>query len=305
MDQDTTLNKNRTIIFIAAFFIILFSVIALLNKNSSKLQEIKVVLDYSETIKKIEAKSFYVYDISNQKALFVKDEHLSLPLASITKLMSGLVILDTLPRTTTIAINMSDILQEGDSGLIVGEKWKLKPLLDFSLISSSNDGIHALSRTLDEYEKPNNIQIVQLMNNIAKKLDLKDTTFINTTGLDVDSFVSGAYSSSHDIAILLENILKEDPAVISGTKNQSASFISESNIHHVVTNTNVAINNIPGIIASKTGFTDLAGGNLAVIFDAGFSHPIVIVVLGSSEKGRFTDVENLVKITLEKLSNPD
>ena len=305
MDQDTTLNKNRIIILVAIFFIVFFIGSSLFSKKSSKLQEIKVVLDYSETLQKIEAKSFYVYDILNQKALFSKDEYLGLPLASITKLMSGFIILDMLPRTTIVTINMKDILQEGDSGLVVGEKWKLKPLLDFSLISSSNDGIHALSRTLDEYEQTNNKETVQLMNDGAEKIGLKNTTFINVTGLDIDSFVSGAYSSSRDVAILLENILRSDPSVITNTKNQSASFVSESGIHHVVTNTNISINDIPDIIASKTGFTDLAGGNLAVIFDAGFSHPVAIVVLGSSEKGRFTDVENLVRISLEKLSNSD
>ena len=55
-------------------------------------------------------------------------------------------------------------------------------------------------------------------------------------------------------------------------------------------------------MASKTGFTNLAGGNLAIIFDAGFMHPMTIVVLGSSAEGRFSDVVKLAKITLEKLS---
>jgi D-alanyl-D-alanine carboxypeptidase len=67
-------------------------------------------------------------------------------------------------------------------------------------------------------------------------------------------------------------------------------------------NTNVSINQISGLLASKTGFTNLAGGNLAVVFDAGFMHPVVIVVLGSTVDGRFSDVVNLEKITLQKLS---
>ena len=45
---------------------------------------------------------------------------------------------------------------------------------------------------------------------------------------------------------------------------------------------------------SKTGFTDLAGGNLALVFDAGIEHPIAVVVLGSSKKERFTDASALV-----------
>jgi D-alanyl-D-alanine carboxypeptidase len=44
----------------------------------------------------------------------------------------------------------------------------------------------------------------------------------------------------------------------------------------------------------KTGFTDLAGGNLAIVFDVGLAHPVVAVVLGSSEEGRFSDMQKLV-----------
>jgi D-alanyl-D-alanine carboxypeptidase len=56
------------------------------------------------------------------------------------------------------------------------------------------------------------------------------------------------------------------------------------------------------LLGSKTGLTDLAGGNLAVVFDAGFDHPVGVVVLGSSEKGRFEDVEKLVWSTIEYLN---
>ena len=54
-------------------------------------------------------------------------------------------------------------------------------------------------------------------------------------------------------------------------------------------------------IASKTGFTDLAGGNLVIAFDAGLSHPIIISVLGSTQEGRFRDVEKLVTASLMSL----
>lgn len=56
-------------------------------------------------------------------------------------------------------------------------------------------------------------------------------------------------------------------------------------------------------MASKTGLTDLAGGNLAIAFDAGLGHPIVVVVLGSTEDGRLTDVENLVDATLASFTH--
>jgi len=55
---------------------------------------------------------------------------------------------------------------------------------------------------------------------------------------------------------------------------------------------------IPGIIMGKTGYTDLAGGNLAVVFDAGVGHPVVAVVMGSTQDGRFSDMKQLVSASI-------
>ena len=262
----------------------------------------KRTFDYQSVINSIEAKSFYVYDLTENKALFAKNEHDKLPLASITKLMSGLVVWDIMPHSSSVTITNDDIALEGDSGLSVGEKWKLKDLLDFSLMSSSNDGMHAIASALNYYEAVNNKDTVEIMNQKATSMGLKDTVFINETGLDVNDTMAGAYSSAYDISLLLKNIIEEEPGLISSTSRPEENFVSESNIKHSAINTNTSIGQIPGLIASKTGYTDLAGGNLAVVFDAGFMHPIAIVVLGSTIEGRFSDVVKLERITLEKLS---
>ncbi len=62
----------------------------------------------------------------------------------------------------------------------------------------------------------------------------------------------------------------------------------------MVKNTNEVVQNIDGLIASKTGYTDLSGGNLVVAFDAGLNHPIIVTVLGSSQEGRFSDTLKLI-----------
>jgi D-alanyl-D-alanine carboxypeptidase len=304
------LKKNKEIIilgiFVCAFFILFFYSInqknkeIIVEKESQSIEKEKI--NYELLLNEIKAKSFYVYDINAEKAIFAKDEKLQLPLASITKLMSGLVILDILPETTIVRISREDISQEGDTGLIVDEDWKLKDLLDFTLITSSNDGMHALASTVNSYESINNKNVVGLMNEKAKILGLENTIFINETGLDIDSNLSGAYSSAYDVSLLLKDIIKNNPALISQTKNDLEKFVSENNISHIALNTNVSINRIPNLLVSKTGFTDLAGGNLAIVFDAGFSYPVAIVVLGSTVEERFDDVEKLVKLTLQKLS---
>lgn len=302
--------KNKEFIvltfFVCIFFVIYFYSInnrpqEVIIENKEQVIE-KEKIDYETLLGEIKAKSFYVYDIKAEKAIFAKDENLQLPLASITKLMSGLVIIDVLPETTIIKIDREDISQEGDTGLVVDENWKLKELLDFTLITSSNDGMHALSSAVNYHESVNNKNVVKLMNDKAKGMGLENTLFLNETGLDLDENLSGAYSSAYDVSILLKNIIENNPILISQTKNSSEEFTSENNISHFASNTNVSIDKIPNMIASKTGFTDLAGGNLAIIFDAGFSYPIAIVVLGSTTDDRFADVEKLVKLTLQKLS---
>ncbi len=309
MDQTNFLKENKVFILIA--IIAVFFLLFLLNNEDKKIVggtkteqiiEIKIP-DYQSVLNGIQAKSFYVYDVLEKKVIFSKNEHLKLPLASITKLMSGLVILDIMPDTTIITIGKEDIDIEGDSGLKIGEKWKLKDLLEYSLMTSSNDGMHAMASSLNYYLTLNSKDTIETMNERARLLNLNDTFFINETGLDVDNNMSGAYSSAYDVSLLLENVIKNNPALISGTNNQKKDFVSESKIKHTAENTNVSVNEISGLLASKTGMTNLAGGNLAVVFDAGFMHPIVVVVLGSTIDGRFADVVKLSKITLEKLSN--
>ena len=302
--------KKKKRVFLPLFFVLVIIVIVLgirISQDIAEKQNIrpaKEVRDYSPELSDIQAKSFYVYDVTENKVLFAKNEHEQLPLASITKLMSGLIIATNLPSTSTVTISKADIESgEGSNGLFVGEKWDIKNLLNFSLIMSSNSGIYALARTLDESRGINSSTTLDLMNAKAKILGLTNTIFFNETGLDINASTSGAYSSSYDVTMLLNKILSSYPMLTSETIEDAASFISESNMRHIAINTNTAINEIPGLIASKTGYTDLAGGNLVIAFDAGVMHPVIAVVLGSTEEGRFTDMERLVHVTLEKLSD--
>ena len=295
-------NKNTFLIgFITVLFLILFFSF-LSEENTSRIKNKKDPVDYSKVLDNIQAKSFYVYDLNEQKVLFAKNEHERLPLASITKLMTGLVAIDVMPDTTIIDVGKDAIMQEGDSGLIVGEKWTLKDLLDFSLITSSNDGIYAIAETLNNYESANGTDAITLMNTKAKDLGLNDTVFSNPTGLDINAQMSGSYSSAYDITLLLNKIIQNYPEIILKTNNDTVKITSQSNITHTAINTNESINDVPGMIASKTGFTDLAGGNLVIAYDAGIMHPIIVVALGSTQDGRFTDIESLANMALQKIN---
>ena len=243
----------------------------------------------------LQAKSAYVFDVKNQKVIFNKNATDILPLASITKIMTANVASEMLASTSTVSIGKADLAQDGDSGLLLGERWNFKKLLDFTLSVSSNDGASALATASSP-------EFINKMNEKAKNLGLTSMRFYNPTGLDESLTQSGGYGSAADVARLFTYTLQNHPEIFEATR--SARFVTYSldKISHTAVNTDAEINNIPGIIGSKTGFSDLAGGNLAIVYDASINYPIIVVVLGSTYDERFTDVLSLVKATNQTLS---
>jgi D-alanyl-D-alanine carboxypeptidase (penicillin-binding protein 5/6) len=254
----------------------------------------------------LQAKAVIVYDVNEGITLFGRNEKKVLPLASLTKLMTGLVAVESLSLKNNIAISSSALETEGDSGLLVNESWKVSDLLSFTMITSSNDGADALATaagslwesTPEVAENYASVQtFVERMNIRAQEMGLQDTRFMNATGLDEPG--GGGAGTATDVSKLLTYIWENEPSVILYTNEYQKTFISEDGFLHPAENTNEIVYEIPGLLGGKTGFTDLAGGNLAVIYDAGLDHPIVIVVLGSTLDGRFSDVKKLVDATYE------
>jgi len=139
------------------------------------------------------------------------------------------------------------------------------------------------------------------MNVKTEEMGLLRTYFFNESGLDVSEEVSGSYGTAKDVAQLLAFAIEYKPALLEATSRDRFSVSSLDNIDHMATNTNPIVGSIPGLFASKTGFTDLAGGNLMIAFDAGIMRPIVIAILGSSIDGRFEDMEKLVQASLRAI----
>lgn len=255
----------------------------------------------------LEAKAAYVYDIINNEVYFTKNETAQLPLASLTKIMTALVASELLSDDTPVTLTKESVAIEGDSGLKSGERWVFKSLLDYTLLVSSNDGAHAIAGVAGAFvpsEDKNadpRTRFIARMNQKAAELGLEQSFFINESGLDVNTSVSGGYGSVKDVNTLVTFAIEENPALLEATSYNKLDFFSEEYVHGA-TNTNAIIGKIPGVIGSKTGFTDLAGGNVVMIFDAGINHPIAIVVLGSSYEGRFRDIEKLVNASLGRIA---
>ena len=110
--------------------------------------------------------------------------------------------------------------------------------------------------------------------------------------------ISGGYGSAYDLARLAGALVAQSPEIAAATTQSSAEAVSAGGTAFSVKNTDPMVGTIPRLLLSKTGYTDLAGGNLAIVFDAGSGHPIAVVILGSSQKERFTDGAALIAATL-------
>ncbi|MFT5849500.1 MAG: D-alanyl-D-alanine carboxypeptidase (penicillin-binding protein 5/6) [Patiriisocius sp.] len=245
----------------------------------------------------IAADAAYVWDVRGQRPLYKKDESTQLPLASVTKLMTALIAYELLDDTEDVKVTQQALKQYGNSGLLKDETFDRITLSNLVLMSSSNDGAYALAAAAGEVlQKDNGANaFVHAMNIRAEELGLANTYFKNPTGLDIDETENGGNGSAKDMAFLMEYIVENQPEILFSTRESDARVYSEDGIYHDAVNTNYYIDEIPNVLGSKTGYTELAGGNLVIAFDAGLDRPIIISVLGSTRQERFTDVMELVE----------
>ncbi|MDO8548407.1 MAG: serine hydrolase, partial [bacterium] len=143
----------------------------------------------------LEAKAALVYDPAEHRILFQKNATASLPLASLTKLMSAQTVLAHTKGSTLVTITPDDLKPDGDSGFVAGDIVKLSDLINFALVASSNDAMAAASASLGA-------EYLNEMNRTAGKLGLSNTYFLNPTGLDLSKETAGAYGSAYDVARL-------------------------------------------------------------------------------------------------------
>lgn len=239
----------------------------------------------------IEGKAAIVYDLVTGEVLYEKNSRSQLPLASLTKLLTVYAAAQTLDDKSVVAISPTALASEGESGLMQGETFAFDDLARFVLVASSNDGAAAIAETAAIARATSG---KNLLAGAASAAGLSQTYALNGTGLDESLSVAGGYGSAHDIAILAGALLKEAPEIASATIERSVTIRSREGAVHTLPSTNPGITRIPNALLSKTGFTDLAGGNLAVVYDAGIGRPVAVVVLGSSYDGRFVDVDRLI-----------
>lgn len=224
-------------------------------------------------------------DLSAQKkVLFKKDETKILPIASLSKLMTALVVLENYNLSRPAVISEVAVSQEGEQGnLKIGQSLSIKNLLYIMLIESSNDAAYSLSGIMGQ-EK-----FIALMNVKAKALGLLNTYFTDSSGLG-----SGSYSTAKDLVVLTEYLLNKYPLVLEiiGLKEYDL-YLDNNEFHHKLINTNKLLGEIPEVIGGKTGFTKAAKGTFLVVEESPQKGNYLInVVLGSVD--RFEEMKKII-----------
>jgi len=242
----------------------------------------------------LEAQAAIIYDLATKETLYERNADAQLPLASLTKLLTVYAAFAELSPNTPITIPADAAELEAPHMFQAGQTFTLTDLARLTLTASLNDGAVAI---LEAVAKQQNKTQADALAGAAAALDLGQTYAVNGSGLDVSSALSGGYGSARDLALLAGALVNAEPAVAAATTERTAVARSTSGTVFTVKNTDPIVDSVPQILLSKTGYTDLAHGNLALVFDVGVNHPIAVVVLGSSKQARFTDGSALIAAT--------
>lgn len=234
------------------------------------------------------AKSILLKDVATGKSLVTYNEYDIRPIASITKLMSAIVLLDMQVSLTGTTVAASGNVY--DSFLIAGLEYERDDLWNAALIGSSNRAILSL---VDE-SGVSREEFIQRMNQKARELGMSDTTFTDPTGLD-DKNVS----SASDILILLKEALdrKEIYIALSRTEYNLATIAGEHDTR--VRNTNwLLLRWIPHTFAKlhpgKTGFIPASGYNFTTRIEDEEGNEVDVVVLGANaHENRFSEARDI------------
>lgn len=240
------------------------------------------------------AKSFLLLAQTNdgyQKILAEREAQTVLPIASLTKLMTAIIVIKNIPLNTKITATPDYVGGDGSALIVTPDHtYQARELLSNMLVASDNDSARLLSSAIGEYS------FVTLMNMEAQNLGLKNTLFLNVTGLDpLNGSNQVNTSSSEDLANLLIYIDKNYPLIFQLSRYEQYNFCDIINNCQLIKSTNQFLgkNELPfKIIGGKTGQTDLAGKNLALQFMINNNLTVTSIILGSTDN--FSETKTLI-----------
>lgn len=245
----------------------------------------------------IEGQSALAVDFSSGEVIFSKGPEQIRPLASLTKILSLWILVERIGLDEEVVISQTAVLAPEPSRLNPGEAWRALGLFSMAMVESSNDAVYALFEHAAKKhffekgfdESTSRSWFLDLMDKKTKFLGADSMRFYDLAGLDLSEDVSGAYGSAADIL----KIARASLVIQIWELSHASEVKTPDGKTYALRPTNLLYAELPNLIGAKTGFTDLAGGNLLVILEYPLGRPLGIVVLGSSEQGRFEDVKKI------------
>ena len=283
---------NRIVILFLLFFI-LFPIFVLADDeeeeeyNQNEVQDL-IVESASSSVEepKINARAAIIYDRTTKQIIWGKNENEKRAMASTTKIMTALVVLENSNLSDVVTISKK-AAGTGGSRLKIstGDKITINDLLYGLMLRSGNDAAVALA----EYVGGSIEGFADLMNKKAKELGLNNTNFVTPHGLDNEEH----YTTAYELAVITDYALNNETfAKIVNTKSTAISINGNSrNIY----NTNELLGYMSGVDGVKTGFTNGAGRCLITSCTRD-NNQIITVVLGcDTKKQRTSDSSKLIE----------
>lgn len=236
----------------------------------------------------IKAKSAILMEVNTGKILYEQNADEQLPPASITKIMSLLLIMEAIDSGK---MSLEDIVTASDHAcsmggsqiwLEPGETMTVDDLLKATVIASANDATVALGEQIAGSEEG----FVAMMNAKAEELGMTNTNFVNATGLDA----AGHLSSAHDVAIMSRELIKHDLIKNYSTVWMDTLRDGESEL----VNTNKLVRFYEGTTGLKTGTTSGAGYCLSATAERDGLELVAVVMSGDTSNDRFNGAKKML-----------
>jgi D-alanyl-D-alanine carboxypeptidase len=235
----------------------------------------------------VQAKDWIIVDADSGNVLDGLNPHQRTAMASLTKMMTGLITVELGDLSLRVTVEPSDLVGESSAGLVAGETLTLKTLLYGLLLPSGNDAAMAIARAVGGSPNTDDAaareRFVGWMNQKAADLGLKDTHFMNPHGLDQN----GHYTTVYDLTVITRAAI-EFPAFLAAFGAQS--YTAEG---HSWTHLNRLPQMYPGVVGGKTGWTDNAGLCLIEVVQRE-GREVVMVLINSTEDRWYQDAIDLL-----------
>ena len=237
------------------------------------------------------AKSAIMIEASTGEILFQKNKDEKLAPASMTKMMSMLLIMEEIENGNLKWDEMITTSEKASSMggsqifLKAGEKMTVEDLLKGVAIASGNDAVVALAERVSGSEE----QFVKRMNTRAKDLGLKNTNFINATGLTADNH----YSSAYDMSLIAKELVRHEK-ILEFTGTYEDYLRKDTKSPFWLVNTNRLVRFKEGVDGLKTGFTDEAGYCLTATMKKDNMRLITVVMKEENTSKRSADTTKML-----------